>query len=214
MPPGLISCRGEGPKTLFGLAFAPRLAKAVFLKRKDIELAITKARKEALVKQYKELAEQSEGMILTSFSGVTVKDLQILRGQLREVGGEFHIVKNSLMDLAFKELGLPLPEGATDGTTAIGFAAEEVPAVAKAIVDLSRETKTLEIKGGLIDGELIEASRVRDLADLPPMPVVQAQFMGLLTTPAGQVAGALAASMRQLASVIHAYSQTEGAEPA
>ena len=121
-------------------------------------MAITKARKEALVTQYKELAEKSSGIILTSFSGVTVKDLQGLRGQIREVGGEFHIVKNSLMDLAFKDLKLPLPEGATDGTTAIGFATEEIPAVAKAIVDLSREAETLQIKGGLIDGELIDSA--------------------------------------------------------
>jgi large subunit ribosomal protein L10 len=177
-------------------------------------LAITKAHKEALVNQYKELAENSSGIILASFSGVTVKDLQALRGQIREVGGEFHIVKNSLMDLAFKELDLPLPEGATDGTTAIGFAPEEVPAVAKAIVDLSREADVLQIKGGLIDGELIDQAGIMRLADLPPMPVVQAQLLGLITTPAGQVAGALAATLRQLAGVIHAYSTSEGAEAA
>lgn len=177
-------------------------------------MAITKARKEALVNQYKELAEQSSGIILTSFSGVTVKDLEGLRGQIREVGGEFHIVKNSLMDIAFKELDLPLPEGATDGTTAIGFATEEVPAVAKAIVDLSREAETLQIKGGLIEGELVDQAGILRLADLPPMPVVRAQFLGLITTPAGQVAGVLAASLRQLAGVVHAYSRSEGAETA
>lgn len=177
-------------------------------------MAITKARKEALVKQYKELAEHSSGIILASFSGATVKDLQGLRGQIREVGGEFHIVKNSLMDIAFKELDLPLPEGATDGTTAIGFAAEEVSAVAKAIVDLSRETETLQIKGGLIEGDLIDQARILRLADLPPMPVVRAQLLGLITTPAGQVAGALAATLRQLAGVMHAYSKSEGVEVA
>ncbi|MEE9216803.1 MAG: 50S ribosomal protein L10 [Anaerolineales bacterium] len=177
-------------------------------------MAITKARKEALVQQYKKLAENSSGIILASFSGVTVKDLQELRGQIREVGGEFHIVKNSLMDLAFKELGLPLPEGATDGTTAIGFAMVEVSGVAKAIVDLSREQGTLQIKGGLIEGELIDQARIIQLADLPPMPVVRAQFLGLITAPAGQVVGTLAATLRQLVGVMHAYSKSEGAEAA
>ena len=177
-------------------------------------MAITKARKEALVNQYKELAENSSGIILASFSGATVKQLQELRGQIREVGGEFHIVKNSLMDIAFKELDLPLPEGATDGTTAIGFATEEVPAVAKAIVDLGREHETLQIKGGLIDGELIDQARIMTLADLPPMPVVRGQLLGLITTPAGQVAGVLAGALRQLAGVMHAYSKSEGAETA
>lgn len=177
-------------------------------------MAITKAHKEALVNQYKELAKNSSGIILASFSGATVKQLQELRGQIREVGGEFHIVKNSLMDIAFKELDLPLPEGATDGTTAIGFATEEVPAVAKAIVDLGREHETLQIKGGLIDGELIDQARIMTLADLPPMPVVRGQLLGLITTPAGQVAGVLAGALRQLAGVMHAYSKSEGAETA
>ncbi len=175
-------------------------------------MAITKARKVALVNQYKELAEKSSGMILASFSGATVKDLEELRGQIREVGGEFHIVKNSLMELAFKELDLPLPEGATNGTTAIGFAAEEIPAVAKAIVDLGRETDTLQIKGGLIEGKLIDPARILRLADLPAMPVVRAQLLGLITAPAGQVAGVLAGALRQLAGVMHAYSESEGAE--
>ncbi|MFQ5943130.1 MAG: 50S ribosomal protein L10 [Anaerolineales bacterium] len=177
-------------------------------------MAITKARKEALVNQYKELAENSSGIILASFSGVTVKDLEGLRGQIREVGGEFHIVKNTLMDLAFRDLDLPLPEGATDGTTAIGFAPEEVPAVAKAIVDLSRGERTVQIKGGLIDGELVDQAGIVRLADLPPMPIVRAQLLGLITTPAEQVAGVLSATIRQLAGVMHAYSQSEAAEAA
>jgi len=177
-------------------------------------LAITRARKVALVNQYKELAEKSSGIILASFSGVSVKDLQALRGEIREVGGEFHIVKNSLMDLAFKELGLPLPKGATDGTTAIGFAAEEVPAVAKAIVNLSREADALQLKGGLIDGELIDPAGILQLADLPPMPVVRALLLGLITRPAEQVAGVLAETLRQLAGVIDAYSKSEAAESA
>ena len=118
------------------------------------------------------------------------------------------------MDIAFKELDLPLPEGATDGTTAIGFASDEVPAVAKAIVDLSREADTLQIKGGLIEGELIDQAGIQRLADLPPMPVVRAQFLGLITTPAGQVAGTLAAALRDLVGVMNAYSKSEGAEAA
>jgi large subunit ribosomal protein L10 len=110
------------------------------------EVAISKARKQALVAQYQELAKRSNGLILTSYSGLTVRELESLRNQMREVGGEFHVVKNTLMELAFKELDLPLPEGAVDGTTAIGFATEEVAPIAKAIVDLSREGEALSLK--------------------------------------------------------------------
>ena len=92
-------------------------------------MAISKKRKEALVRQYAEMLERSTGVILASFSGTTVKDLEGLRKKIRESGGEFHVVKNSLMDLAFKQAGYQLAEEYLIGTTAVGFAGEDVSAV-------------------------------------------------------------------------------------
>jgi len=177
-------------------------------------LTVTRKRKQALVAQYQDLAKKSKAVILTSYSGLTVKQLEGLRNQIRELGGEFHIVKNTLVDLAFKELKLPLPEGSMLGTTAIGFALEDVPPVAKAIVDLTRASEGMRIKGGLIEGKLYDAAQIPLLADLPPLPVVRARLLGLLTTPASQVAGGLAAVLRNLAGVIRAYSQSQSSEPA
>ena len=177
-------------------------------------MAITKARKQALVAQYQELANQSKGLILTSYSGLSVKQMEVLRNQIRELGGEFHIVKNTLMRLAFQELKLPFPAGLMHGTTAIGFAVEDVPAVAKVIADLSRENPGMRIKGGLIDGSLYDEAQIVRFANLPPLPVVRAQLLGLLTTPASQAAGVLTAALRGLVGVLHAYSQKKSPEAA
>lgn len=177
-------------------------------------MAITKERKKALVAQYQDLAKRATGMILTSYSGLTVKELEGLRNQIREVGGEFHIVKNSLLELAFKELDLPLPDGAMEGTTAIGFATEEVPPIAKAIVDLSRDGEAISLKGGIVDGKLVDQGRIVMLADLPPMPVVQSQLLSVMSSPASQIAGVLAGALRQMIGVMNAYAQTESAEAA
>jgi large subunit ribosomal protein L10 len=118
------------------------------------------------------------------------------------------------MELAFNKLGLPMPEGASRGTTAIGFAMEDVPPVAKAIVELRRAGQRIDLKGGLVDGNLYDAAQMERLADLPPMPVVRAQLLGLLNTPARQVAGTLAGALRQVMGVLQAYSQRESAESA
>ncbi len=174
-------------------------------------MAISKERKKALVAQYQTLMEQAKGMIITSYSGLTMKELGHLRGQIREVGGEFHIVKNTLLDLAAKNIGLTLPEGSFDGTTAIGFAEDEVATVAKAIVDMSRETDMIRLKGGLIEGEIYDADSMVRFADLPPLPVVRAQLLGLLETPATRIAGAFSGSLRQVASLFKAYSESEAA---
>jgi len=171
-------------------------------------LAITKQRKNELVEEYRRLIEGSRGHVLTSYSGVTVTDLEELRRKLREVGGEFHIVKNSLMKLVLEEAGMSAPENAFEGTTAIGFATDDIPAVAKAIVDLAKEGELLKVKGAIVEGQIFSRAQVERLANLPPLPVVQAQFLGVLQAPGRRVASVVASSVRQVVNVVKAYADS------
>jgi large subunit ribosomal protein L10 len=172
-------------------------------------LAISKERKRDLVSQYKTLVESNSAIILTNYSGLSVKQIEALRSQIRETGGEFHIIKNTLAEIAFGEIELPLPEGALDGPTAIGFAPEDAVDIAKAIVDMSKETEIISVKGAIIDGVVFNDRQVLRLAELPPLPVVQAQLLSLIQTPAGSIARALASSVRQVVNVMKAYSDSE-----
>ena len=175
-------------------------------------MAITREKKEELVEEYREIIERSRGLIMTGYSGLTVRDTEELRNKMREVGGEFHIVKNSLVELAMEKAGVPVPEGSLEGTTAIGFADEDIPTVAKAIVDLAKDRKVLHVKAGIIEGNIYQPARIEKLADLPPLPVVQGQLLGLLQTPGGRVVNTLASSVGQVVNVVKAYSEQEGAE--
>jgi large subunit ribosomal protein L10 len=172
-------------------------------------LAISKERKKVLVNQYKELLSNNSALIMTAYSGLSVKDLESLRHRIREAGGSFHIIKNNLAERAFSEVGIPLPEGALMGPTAIGFTSEDVIGVAKAIVDLARDVEFVRVKGAVIDGVIYDDMQVSRLADLPPLPVVQAQMLSVFQAPARQVARVLTGSVRQLISVFKAYSETE-----
>jgi large subunit ribosomal protein L10 len=174
-------------------------------------VAISKKRKTELVGEYQHLVERSQGLVLTSYSGLTMKELEALRRRLREVGGEFHIVKNSLMDRAAKAAGLTLPAEAMRGTTAVGFASDDVPQVIKAIVEMSRESEALRLKAGVIQGEIFSAAQVERLADLPPLPVLRAQLLGVLAAPGSRIVGALAGAMRQVIQVLKAHSESEAA---
>jgi large subunit ribosomal protein L10 len=175
-------------------------------------LAITKEQKQELVKSYRRLFEGSRGHVFTSYSGVTVADLEGLRKSLREVGGEFHIVKNSLMKLVLEEAGASVPEGAFDGTTAIGFATDDIPAVAKAIVDLAKEGELLKVKGAIVEGQVFSEAQVVRLAELPPLPVVQAQLLGVFKAPGRRVASVVASSVRQVMNVVKAYAESGSPE--
>ena len=176
-----------------------------------MELAITREQKEKLVALYKDILNRNTALIFTEYSGLSVKELEELRGRIREVGGEFYVIKNTLAKRAIEEIGLPQLVGGLDGPTAIGVTDDDVTGLAKAIVDLEKETKVFQVKGAVIDGVIFESARVKSLAALPSMPVIQAQLLSMLQTPASQIAGVLTGSVRQVVSVVKAYSEKETA---
>jgi len=176
-------------------------------------LAISKQKKEELVAQYLEVLGRSTAVIMAETSGLTVKETEGLRNKIREMGGEYYVVKNTLIKRAFEEAGWQVPENGFEGPTAIGVASEDIPALAKAIVDLSKEKESFRVKSAIIDGEAFTGGQIISLAELPPMPVLQAQLLGVLTMPASRLAGVFAASARQLLNVLQAHvdSQPESA---
>lgn len=172
-------------------------------------MAILRSRKEELVAAYADLFKDSGGFIIASCSGVPVKDLETLRRNIREVGGEFHVVKNTLVRLALDAVDISLPEEILVGTTAIGFATDDVPSMAKAVVDLARAFDSVNIKGGVIENINYDAAQMIMLADLPPMPVLRAQLLSQLQSPGSRVAMLLASAVRQLLNVTKAYSESD-----
>jgi large subunit ribosomal protein L10 len=174
-------------------------------------LAVTKERKKEIVATYLDWLDRSRAVYLAEYFGLTVNDMDALRDKVREVGGEFHIIKNTLGKLAFEEAGYDVPQDFFLGSTAAGFAFEDAPAMAKALSDFAKEVGSLNIKGGYLEQQSLSAEEVRALADLPPLPVVQAQLLGTFMAPANQLARMLAGPARQVASVLKAYADTEAA---
>lgn len=174
-------------------------------------MAVTKERKKEIVATYMDWLDRSRAVYLAEYFGLTVNDMDALRDKVREVGGEFHIIKNTLGKLAFEEAGYDVPQDFFLGSTAAGFAFEDAPAMAKALSDFAKEVGSLNIKGGYLEQQALSAEKVRALADLPPLPVVQAQLLGTLMAPANQLARILAGPARQVVSVLKAYAETEAA---
>jgi large subunit ribosomal protein L10 len=177
-------------------------------------LAITKERKQQLVQQYADWMDRSQAMIMAQYTGLSMKDIDALRSRVREMGGEFHIVKNTLGSVAFKSAGLDLPAGLLEGSTAVIFAFRDAPETVKAVTDFARTSEFVKIKGGYLEKRPINADEVKALADLPPLPVVRAQLLGMLSAPASKLVRTLAEPARSLASVMQAYSEKDAAPAA
>ena len=174
-------------------------------------MAITKEQKNEIVAKYDEWLEKSEAIVLTEYIGMTVKDMDNLRASIREAGGEFHIVKNTLIKRLFTEKEMELKDEHYINTTAIGFAYEDPPALAKALADFSKESAFLKIKAGYLDNKLMTSSEVIALANVPPLPVVRAQLLSTLLAPATKLVRTLAEPGRQVAAVLKAFADAEPA---
>jgi large subunit ribosomal protein L10 len=177
-------------------------------------LAITKERKREVIAEYAEWAKKSKAMIVVQYTGLTMKDVDALRARIRESGGEFHIVKNTLGKLAFKEAGIGAADDLFEGSTAVCFAFDDAPAMAKATSDFARTSEFLKVKGGFLGDRAITKADVTALADLPPLPVMRARLLGVLVAPASQLVRTLAEPARQVAAVVKAYAEREAAPAA
>jgi len=172
-------------------------------------LAFSKKQKTAMVSQYTEWFNQSQAVFMLSFSKMSMKEIDALRAKAREAGGEAHVVKNRLVEMALRERGVSFDKP-LEGTTLMGFAFQDVPALAKVFSDAAK-AETFEIKGGVLGARVISAADVKALADMPPLPVVRAQLLGTLLAPASKLVRTLAEPARQVAAVVKAYSEKEAA---
>jgi len=183
--------------------------KDFFMKGGKKPLAVSKERKKEIVATYQEWLGNSEAVFIAEYIGLSVKDMDALRDKVREVGGEFHVIKNTLGKIAFEESGYEVPEDLFLGSTAAGFAFEDAPAMAKALADFSKSVGFLKFKAGYIDKNMLSVDEIKALAALPPLPVVQAQLLSTLMAPASQLARVLVEPARQVAAVLQAFADSE-----
>ncbi len=170
-------------------------------------MAITKERKQEMLAEYRAWIARSQAMILVEYSGARMKDLDGIRARVREAGGEFHVVKNTLVRRAFTESGLAVPPDYLEKSTAVAFAFADPVTTAKALAEASKGLDFIRVKGGFMGRQVLSLQQIKALAELPPLPVVQAQLLGVLQAPAGKLVRTIAEPARALASVFRAYAE-------
>jgi large subunit ribosomal protein L10 len=170
-------------------------------------LALSKQKKNEVIDQYKDWLKNSEAVILVEYIGATMKDMENIRAKVRESGGEFHVVKNTLVKLALEANGYPIPEGLLENSSAASFAFSDPVGTAKALSEATKGMEAVKVKGGYMGTEPLSEAQVKALADLPPLPVVRAQLLGVLQAPATKLVRTIAEPARSLAAVLQAYSE-------
>jgi large subunit ribosomal protein L10 len=183
------------------------VAKTFLWKGGEYPLAVSKARKEEVLATYAEWMKKSQAVILVEYTGLKMKDLDNIRAKVRDSGGEFHVMKNTLARRAFADSGMEFPGEFLEKSTAVSFAFADPVLTAKALSDATKGSGFVKVKGGFLSGQILDPAQVKALAEMPPLPVVRAQLLGVLQAPAGKLVRTIAEPARGLAAVIKAFAE-------
>lgn len=144
--------------------------------------------KQAKVEEIKEKLQKSQSVILASYQGLTVEEDTQLRKSLREAGVEYKVYKNTLVILAAKELGIEGLDEHLQGPISIAIGYDDVTAPARILNDFAKTHKKLELKAGLVQGEIYDADKVKQLANIPSKDILIAKLLGSIKSPLSKFA--------------------------
>jgi large subunit ribosomal protein L10 len=167
--------------------------------------------KERVVAELVERLGSVDTLLVADYRGLTHAELDAVRTELLKLGSRFTVAKNTLTRRAADQAGVEGLHELLVGPTAIAFVSEgEAVAVAKVLAETARQTRRLELKGGLLDRKAISADEVRSLATLPPPEVLRGQLLGAIVGPVASIMGIFSAPLRDLVGVLDArISQLE-----
>ncbi len=173
--------------------------------------------KVAIVEEVKDRLASAEAVMVTEYRGLTVDAVSQLRINLRPAGGSYKVYKNTLVRRAAEGLNEEFSELLV-GPTALAFTettpegeAGDVVSVAKALKDFAKDNPNLIVKGGLFEGQFIDADGLNQLADIEPREVLLAKLAGMIAAPMSQMAGLLQALPRDMAYGLKALVDQGGA---
>jgi large subunit ribosomal protein L10 len=169
-------------------------------------LPVTKERKEELVEVLSKDLSNVQALIIADYRGLPTAELAKLRNQLRGMKSGLHVVKNTLLEIALKRAGLPVPEDLIAGPNVIAFCHGDIAGPAQAINTFLKE-KELKVKGAILGNSVLRGAEAEALATLPSRDQLFGRLLGTINAPATQMAGVVASGIRQVLYLLKARAE-------
>jgi large subunit ribosomal protein L10 len=160
--------------------------------------------KESMLNEIRDRVEESVFVIMTDFGSMNVEKAQNLRGKLKEVDAEFHVVKNRLFKHLAEDLGGPQLKDGMSGRSAMVTGTGEVNDVARVLRDFIKANQVPTLRMGALEGAFLSEADLKDLADMPSKDEMRAKLLGTLQAPMSQTVGVLNQKLCSLLYVLKA----------
>lgn len=168
-----------------------------------------RSEKEAIATQIAEKLRQCQGIVLTDYRGLNVRDITELRKSLREAGAEFRVVKNSVLLRAAQAAQFPDVSGHLTGPNAVLFLSEDPVGPAKALVTFIKEHQLPAIKGGWLEGREMAVQQVEELAAIPAWEQLIGILAASLESPISQLVMTLETMIAELVMTVQAIATSK-----
>ena len=168
---------------------------------------VIRPEKVAMIATLKETMKNAKGAVLTDYRGIKVAQDTKLRRKMREAGVQYSVIKNNMASIAAKEAGIEGLDDYLKGPLAMVSSDKDPVAAAKLISEFIKENRIMEIKGGLVEGKVIDAEGVKALANLPSREVLLARLLGSMQSPIPGFVTVLQGNIRNLVYALDAVRQ-------
>lgn len=166
--------------------------------------------KAAAISELNEGIGSATNAFLISFRGITVPQVTELRKQVRESGSKYIVVKNTLALIAVKDSPLVALKGQFKGETAVAYNKTDAVQLAKALTKFAKDVPALQFKGAMLDGQIVPASQIQNIASLPSREELISKLLYLMQHPIRGLVTVLAANIRNLAVVLDQIAKAKG----
>lgn len=171
----------------------------------------TKAFKEQKIAHIKENAQKAKVAIVTNYKGLTVEEITLLRRELQKAGADYTVTKNTLAKIAMKGTEFEVLADSMKESTAVAFGFDDEVSAAKVVAKFIKDKKKSEILCGALDGQLLSADQVKELANTPSKEELYAKMLGCVNSPATGIVGSVNAVMSSLVRAIDAVAKKKSA---
>jgi len=166
--------------------------------------------KAASISEFSEGIGQATNAFLIDFKGITVPQVTELRRQVRESGSSYVVVKNTLALIAVKDSPLTQIKEQFSGMTAVAYNTTDAVVLAKALTKFAKDVPAVQFKGALLNGQIVPASEIQNIASLPSREELLAKLLYLMLHPIRGFVTVLSANIRNLAVVLDQVAKQKG----
>ena len=155
--------------------------------------------------------EDLTALVLIEFQGISVAAADDLRNRFRDAGCSYRVYKNSTINYAVEGTKHEAIRPLLKGTSGLAFHADDPGAPARVVRDFAKENDKVQLKGAVVDGDMLEGARALALADMPGPQELKAKLLALFSTPATNMVRVLNAPVRDLLNVFNAKKNKDAA---